>query len=464
MARLVSAPPDRVRCGACPAVLASAGGGGPVPDLVVRGGILATSGGTAPGDLWIEGGRIAAVVPPGTPCDAAEVVDAAGCVVLPGAVDAHVHFRTPGLTHKEDWAAASAAAVAGGVTTVIDMPNTVPPTTSAEALRAKAAQVAGRSWCHYGFHGGVLRGGLGALPGLAEAGAAGFKVFLGETTASLPPPEGPELREALAVLRDLGRRLAVHAEEGAYLGAAAAGPDLLAHGRVRPPEAEIWAVRRISALARETGAPVLVVHLSTAGGAAAVREARAAGADVQAEATPHHLLVTAEEAAAAGLGALARVNPPLRGAADREALWAAVADGTVSQVGSDHAPHAPQEKAGPTPPSGFAGVQNTLPYLCGDPRLPLSLLVRLAAEGPARHFGLWPRKGHLAAGADADVAVLRVRAAPGPPARQWSRNPDGPLLRLCGARADVVATVVGGRVAFRDGAPCGEPRGRWVRP
>ena len=209
---------------------------------------------------------------------------------------------------------------------------------------------------------------------------------------------------------------------------------------------------------------MLIVHLSTAGGAAAVREARASGADVQAEATPHHLLVTAQEASAAGLGALARVNPPLRGPADRGALWAAVADGTVGQVGSDHAPHATAEKAGPHPPSGFAGVQNTLPYLLGDPRLPVPVLVRLACEGPARHFGLWPRKGRLAAGADADVAVLRLRAAPGAAARQWSRNPDGPLLRLCGARADVVATIVGGRVAFRDGAPCGEPGGRWVRP
>jgi dihydroorotase len=431
-----------------------------VPDLIVRGGRAVLPGGAEPADVWIEDGRIAALAPPGTG-EAPEVLDATGCLVLPGAIDAHVHFRAPGLTHKEDWPSASLAAVAGGVTTVVDMPNTVPPTVDAGALRAKAALAAGRSWCHFAFHGGLARGQLASLPGLAQEGALGFKVFLGETTASLPPPEGAELLEAFRLIRALGRRLAVHAEDGALLrAAAAAGPG--PHGRARPPEAEVRAVEEVCALALQTGAPVMVVHLSTAGGAAAVRAARARGADVQAEATPHHLLLSAEEAAA--LGPLGKVNPPLRAAADVEALWVAVGDGTVTQLGSDHAPHTAAERAGPDPPSGFAGVQNTLPYLLGEPRLPLAQFVRLAAEGPARHWGLWPRKGRLAPGADADLAIVRLRAAPGPPARQWSRNPDGPLLRLRGARADVVATLVDGRVAFRDGAPVGEPRGRWLRP
>lgn len=445
-----------------------------MPDLVIRGGTAVLPTHIGPADLVLDGGTIRDLLPPGAPvADAAATLDATDCLVLPGGIDAHVHFRTPGLTHKEDWAHASTAAVAGGITTVLDMPNTIPATADGEGLTAKAALIAGRSRCHYALYGALAADNLEALPGLAEAGAIGLKVFLGETTASLPPPDDGQLLRAWRRTAALGLRTMVHAENAALLAAAwadvsaAAGTaprDLTAHGRARPALAEAEAVARACLLAGAAAAPIAIAHLSTATGAAAVRAAKGEGVDVRGETCPHYLALT--EAEALALGALAKVNPPLRGAADREALWRAVADGTIDSVGSDHAPHADAEKGVPdllAAPSGFAGVQNTLGVLWGDPRLPLRRLVELLCEGPARAWGLWPRRGRLAPGAVADIAVVRPRAPSAAP-RQWSLHPDGPLPRLRPPRAEVVATIVAGRVAFREGAPVGEPRGDWLRP
>ena len=435
-------------------------------DLVVRGGLAVTPEGVYPADLVVVGGRIADLLPPGEPVAAAQELDGSGCLVLPGIIDPHVHFRTPGLEHKEDWLHASAAAVAGGVTAVLDMPNTLPPTVEAAAVAAKRELVAGHSYCHYGFYGGLAAGQLDRLGELARAGVVGFKVFMGETTASLPCPDDGALLAAWRETATLGLRTMVHAENGAILRAVAAETalnTLAAHGRSRPPVAELEAVNRACLLATAAGAPIAIAHLSTAGGAAAVRQAKQVGCDVRGETCPHYLLLTEEEAA--GVGPLAKVNPPLRAAADREALWAAIGDGTIDQIGSDHAPHTTTEKwAVPLgqAPAGFAGVQLTLPTLCGHPRLSARRLVELLCSGPARNWGLWPRKGRLARGADADLALVRLGAT-GAPALQRSLHPDGPVLRLCPPRATVVATVVGGRIAFYDGALCGEPAGSWLR-
>lgn len=437
-------------------------------ELAVRNGVVVAADGERPADLLVTGGRIAAIVPPGTPAEARDALDATGCLVLPGMIDAHVHFRTPGLTHKEDWASGSRAAVAGGVTTVLDMPNCLPATLTAEALGAKERLVAGQSYCHYGFYGG-LAPTLEGLPALLAAGVIGVKVFLGETTASIPAPDDGALQAALGVIGAQGLRTIVHSENGALLAAAArqtAGRpwSLALHAASRPAVAEVEAVARVLILARAAHAPVAIAHVSTAGAVAVIRAAKAAGVDVRAEVCPHHLLLTHDEAAE--LGPLGKVNPPLREAADREALWQGIADGTIDQIGSDHAPHTPAERAvddGARAPSGFAGVQNTLPLLWGVRGLTANRLAELVAGGPARTWGLAPRKGRIAVGADADLAVVRPGAPEGVP-RQWSRSPASPLLELCPLRAAVVATVVGGHPAFVQGQPVGEPRGRWLRP
>ncbi len=455
-------------------------------DLAVAGGTVVTPTAITRADVFVAAGRIVAVLPaagealaPSCP-RARRTLDARGCLVLPGAVDAHVHFREPGLAHKEDWEHASLAAIAGGVTTVLDMPNVVPPTSTAARLAAKAALVAGRSRCHFALYGAMAAGGLDELAPMASAGARGFKVFLGETTASLPAPDDGELLQALARAADLGLRTMVHAENGGVLRASVArlvapgGPgcdpaSLAWHGLARPPVAEVEAVARVCLLAASARAALSIAHLSTAGAVAEVRRRKAAGdLDVRGEACPHHLLLTADQAAT--LGALAKVNPPLRSAADVDALWAGLADGTIDTVGSDHAPHASAEKepeggkiTGAA--SGFAGVQNTVTLLLAAVaagRLSLRRMVELCAEGPARAWGLWPRKGALAVGADADIAVWRPGPPPAPP-RQWSLHPDSPLTRLRRPGGALVATLLDGEVVFAGDRPVGPPRGRWLR-
>lgn len=435
-------------------------------ELVVHDGTVVTAAGARPCDVVVADGRIAGLVPHGTEVAGATRVAAAGCWVLPGLVDGHVHFRTPGLEHKEDWPSGSAAAVAGGVTTVLDMPNTVPPTLAAADLVAKERAIQGRSFCHYGFHGGL---DPAALPGLLTAGVIGIKVFLGETTASIPAPDDGALLSALGTIAAAGRRTIVHAENGALLAWGARGQagvpwSLARHRDSRPAVAEVEAVSRVCILAQAAGAPVAIAHVSAAGSVAVIRAAKRAGIDVRAEVCPHHLLLTAEEAEP--LGTLGKVNPPLRSAADRAALWEGLADGTIDQIGSDHAPHTPQERAvadGAAAPSGFAGVQNALPLLWGVGCLTPLDLARLLATAPARTWGLAPRKGVIARGSDADLVIVR----PGPPQtwpRQWSRNPDSPLTRLCPPRAAIVATLVSGQLAFADGVPLAPPRGTWLRP
>ena len=437
-------------------------------DLAVRDGIVVTPTGAAPRDLFVEAGRVAAVVPPGTPAEARAQIDATGCWVLPGLIDAHVHFRTPGMEHKEDWGAGSRAAVAGGVTAVLDMPNTVPPTLTRQDLLDKVQRVRGQSFCHYGFYGGLDPTGE-ALPALLGAGVIGIKVFLGETTASIPAPDDGALLEALRVIAAAGLRTIVHAENGALLawaGRRSAGRPwtVAGHAARRPAIAEVEAVTRVCLLAKAADAPVAIAHVSAAGSVDAIRAAKRAGVDVRAEACPHHLLLTAQEAE--GVGTLAKVNPPLRAAADREALWEGIADGTIDQIGSDHAPHTPAEReatGGAPAPSGFAGVQNTLAVLWGVRGLTPERLARLLAGAPARTWGLAPRKGEIGVGADADLAIVRPGAPSGAP-RQWSRNPASPVTVLCGLRASVAATVVAGEVAFADGTHAGTPRGVWLRP
>ncbi len=443
--------------------------------LLVSGGVVHTPEGAGPWDVLLDRGQIAALLPPGSGPGGVPVLDAGGCHVLPGVIDPHVHFREPGLEHKEDWEHGSAAAVAGGVTTVLDMPNTRPPVTGPAELAAKARLIAGRSHCHYGLYGMLASGNADQVVGLCGAGAIGLKVFLGESTASLPPPDDGELLGAWRQTALLGLRTAVHAENGAILSAAAHWAsevrNLAGHGLSRPAIAEVEATSRACLLAEHSRAPILIVHLSTAGSVGAVREAKRRGVDVRGETCPQYLLLT--EAEVIGQGGLGKVNPPIRHDEDRQALWEGIADGTIDQIGSDHAPHTPEEKGAGADPfglelgrvsSGFAGVQTLLPLLlseAGKGRLSLERVVQLTAEGPARNWGLWPRKGRIAPGADGDLAIVRMGQPVAPPSA-LGRNPQSPFSGWSWG-AEVTATIVGGRFAYQGGRIVGRPRGEWVR-
>lgn len=379
-------------------------------DLALRNGRFATPGGMIEGDLGIEAGCIVDV---GAVSGAArEEIDLRGRAVLPGAVDPHVHFRTPGHTEKEDFGSGSRAALAGGVTSVVDMPNTEPPTTDLERLREKAALAAASCLCHYGFWVGATAENAADLERLeaSEEDFCGIKVYMGSSTGRLLVDDPAAIEE---VFRRTRRVVAVHAESEAVLRRAGApyarSTDPAVHGLARPEEAAVLAVSLVLELSRRYDHPAHVCHLSTARELDLVlddeghREGR-----VSFEVCPHHLAF--DDARARTCGSYAKMNPPLRRAGDREALWSALARGDVDMIATDHAPHLRSEKERPyfEAPSGVPGVETSLRYLLREaPRRGVDLvrLAELVATRAADRFGL-AGKGRIEAGFDADLAVL----------------------------------------------------------
>jgi dihydroorotase len=377
-------------------------------DLILGGGTVVNHDGIGPRDIGVRAGRIAALGPLGV-ADAGEIIDAQGLTILPGVIDTQVHFREPGGEHKEDLETGSLAAVMGGVTAVFEMPNTDPQTVSAAALADKLARARGRMHCDHAFWVGGTAENVEALPELERLpGAAGIKVFMGSSTGDLLVADDANLRRILSRTR---RRAAFHAEDEfrlrERLGERRAG-DVSSHPVWRDAKAALSATRRLVAIAHETGAPIHVLHVSTA------EEMRflADHKDIASvEVTPHHLTFSSEDYGS--LGTLLQMNPPIRAAAHRDAVWAAVADGTADILGSDHAPHTLEEKARPYPqsPSGMPGVQTLVPVLLdhvAQGKLSLLRFMDMTSAGPARLFGI-AGKGRIAVGYDADFTIVDMK-------------------------------------------------------
>lgn len=434
-----------------------------------------TPQGVIRGGLAIDKGKIVAIATDAGLPSAHESIDGGGRHLLPGVIDGHVHFREPGLTHKEDFETGSRAAARGGVTTVLDMPNTLPPVETADILRDKASLLAQRSLVDYGLIAVVTDRNLDRIAELAGAGAIAYKIFLGPTTGDLPCPDDGQIVEALGKIAATGLPIGVHAENPQIIAAATARLKLLgrtdpkAHAEARPALAEAESIQRMILFAQASGARLHIFHMSSKEGVELVRRGKADGVNVTAETCPHYLILTAEDMAR--LGPTTKINPPLRGPEDIEALWAGIHDGTVDFVATDHAPHTAEEKTHPLiweNASGASSVQFFLPLMLEQVArgcLTLADLVRVTAEAPARMYGLYGRKGAIAVGGDADLTLVdldrrdtvraadmenKVRLTPfeGTECRGW------PLLTL--VRGTVVAQ--GGKVI---GAP---GLGRFLRP
>ena len=436
-------------------------------DLLVRGGRVVRLDGDRPADLLIEAGRVTEVgadltAPPGCP-----VRDATGCLLLPGLIDPQVHFREPGLEHKEDLASGSLAALGGGVTGFCEMPNTRPPTTAPERLQDKLQRAAGRAFSDYAFF-------LGASPQNADllgeweqaAGCAGIKIFMGSSTGDLLVRDDRDIER---VLRSGRRRVAVHSEDDFRLAeryaAIEPGTPVTEHPQVRDVECALRATRRLLDLVEKTGRKTHVLHLSTAEEVELLRE-RGLGDLVTAEVTPNHLFLQAPDCYQRH-GAGAQMNPPVRERRHREALRQGLVDGVITCIGSDHAPHSAAEKRRPYPesPSGIPGVQTILPLLMTAVQegwLRLSDVVRVASSGPARVYGI-QRKGDLAPGFDGDVVVVDPNER-GPLALEWLHSKAGysPYTgwQLAGWPREV---VLSGEVVYRDHRPVQPPRGRMLQ-
>lgn len=438
-----------------------------------------TPHGVRPGYLLISDGRvrdIGDIGDIGAAPASARRMDAGQNYVLPGFIDSHVHFRTPGLTHKEDWEHGSRAAVAGGVTTVLDMPNTLPPALTEQAIRAKAAMVAGRSLVDYGFHIGVDPEEPELIATVDPAVASSAKVFMaGHHTAPTVMRDAGRLERAFIAAASAGMQLVLHAEDGelfALLDGWQGEPRSYAdYEQRRPRSGGISAVAKVIELVRRHGTKAHILHLSSREEADLVCAARAAGLPVTFEVTGHHLSFTDEDACR--LGARTRLSPAIRARADQSRLWEAVRAGQPATIGSDHAPHTIAEKLGTVSgsPPGMPGVQElAVSVWTGmrrrwpqeDPDLAATRLARYLASGPAELFRI-EGKGRLEPGADADLAFFAadvtwmfsasdVRAKCG-----WSAY-EG--WTMSGA---VVRTIRAGQVVWdAESEMFGEPNGRWL--
>jgi dihydroorotase len=377
-------------------------------DLVLANGIVVNQDGVDFRDVGVRDSRIAAIGDLSA-ASSGERIDCRGLHVLPGVIDSQVHFREPGLVHKEDLETGSRAAVLGGVTAVFEMPNTDPTTTTAAALADKILRATGRMHCDFAFWVGATHDNVAGIPELERLpGAAGIKVFMGSSTGRLlvADEEG-----VLAILKKVGRRAAFHSEDEARLEERkplrVAG-DPASHPVWRDEVAALRSTERLVRLAREAKAQVHLLHVSTR----EEMELLAGAKDVATcEATPHHLTLSAEDYPR--LGTKLQMNPPVRGSEHREGIWRGLQQGVVDVVGSDHAPHTLEEKAKPYPssPSGMTGVQTLVPVMLDHVnagRLTLQRLVDLTSAGPARIFRIL-RKGRIAAGYDADFTIVDMK-------------------------------------------------------
>ena len=378
-------------------------------DLILKGGTVVNQDGEGARDIGVRAGRFAAIGDLAR-ASAGEVIGCRGLHVLPGVIDSHVHFREPGLTHKEDLETGSRGAVLGGVTAVFEMPNTDPTTTTAAAIADKVNRGHHRMHCDFAFYVGATRENTKELGELEmQPGVAGVKVFMGSSTGSLLIEDDAGVR---AVLKAIRRRAAFHSEDEYRLRERMnlrVEGDPRSHPVWRDAEAALKCTRRLIALAREIGKRVHVLHVTTKEEASFL----AAHKDVAtAEATPAHLTLAAPDCYEK-LGTHAQLNPPIRDAVHQEGLWRAIGQGVIDSVGSDHSPHTREEKAHPYPKthSGMPGVQTLVPLMLDHVnarRLSLARLVDLTSAGPARIFGI-ANKGRIAAGYDADITVVDLK-------------------------------------------------------
>src|SRR6187399_1730579 len=385
-------------------------------DLILTGGKVVSPDAVIDASVAIKDGKILVVGAAGAMPQARETVDVSGMHVLPGAIDVHVHFRDPGYPQKEDFASGTIAAAFGGVTTVFDMPNTIPTVGTPEALAAKHKMASEKAHIDFGLYAVLGEDSIERVPALIETGVIGFKLYMGNTFGKIPSPSTGAMLEAFEVVAPTGKRVSLHAETNSIMERRetrmrdAGRLDPLAHLAARPAVVAIEAVSRAAILAEWTGARIHILHISSAEELRPLREAKARGVDITGETCPQYLFLSSDDYAR--LGGIIRVNPPVREARNQAPLWAALADGAIDLIATDHAPHAPAEKTRNdiwTVDCGFPGVETQMPLMLtavNDGRMSISDYVRWSAFNPARHWGLYPRKGAIQPGSDADLALI----------------------------------------------------------
>lgn len=446
-------------------------------DLYLKNGRVITESGEVYQGVTIQDGKIEQLIGGSAAIDARSEIDLAGRTVLPGLVDDHVHFNEPGREHWEGYTTGSMAAAASGVTTVMEMPlNATPPTINSHNLHNKQAAVSNKAVVDYALWGGLVNNNVVELAGLHDGGVIGFKGFMSNSGVDFARIDDDVLYAGLRQARELGNLVAVHAENEwvtALLGEelrAAGRTDRAAWYESRPPATELEAIERAIYWAGVTGGRLHIVHVTLSAGMRAAQAAKANGVPVTVETCPHYLYF--DEGDFVRLGPAAKCAPPLRSRDEVESLWQCVLDGLVDTIASDHSPCPWADKAPGLDNiwqawGGISGLQTLLPVLLTEGvhkrGLALPDLVRLTAGNPARIFGLYPRKGSLLPGADADLVVVDLEA-------EWELAASDLFYRhkhsaYIGSRfkGRVERTLVRGETVYAGGRICVEPGyGRWL--
>lgn len=400
-----------------------------VYDVVIRGGTVVTEDGVQLADVAVTSGRIAALLTPGTETATSEVIEASGLHVLPGAVDIHFHVRAPAYPERGTVSSETKAAAAGGVTTLFEMPISKPCCATPEVFRNRRDLFAEQAYVDFALYGAPGTLDPINVAGMVEEGAIGFKIFMTEAPKGRDdefiglclPQEGP-LLEALHLVADSGLVTSVHAESSPLLKyftdklLKTGRNDPSTHGESRPPVVEALAIAKLLTLNQQAGASLHVAHVTSRMAVDTIRMFQEQGMNVTAETCPQYLLFT--EAELAKFGSYAKINPPLRTMDDQEALWDALKDGTLSSVATDHSPFTVEEKEKArtdiwAAPPGAPGIEELVPGMLNavaNGRLSIQQAVALMSTNGAKRFGLYPRKGVIAVGADADFAIVDLNS------------------------------------------------------
>ena len=448
-------------------------------DLIVKNGTVVTHEETKEADLAITGGVFTEIAPRGQLASTAtEVYDATGQHVIPGVIDGHVHFREPGMEYKEDFESGSRAAVYGGVTTVIDMPNTTPMTSTPENARIKLDLANQKAYCDFALFGVVVQENVDQIVPMADSGlVTGFKIFLGETIGNIPSPDDGMLLDGLRRVADTGLRIGFHAENNQVLQheirrlKAAGRTDPLAHVESRPVLAEVEAISRMGLFAQHTGTKIHIYHLSSRDGLEMIDSWREKGVDITTETGAHYAFLTSDYMSE--VGSLLRMNPPVREPGHDKALLEGLADGRVTCIATDHSPHTREEKLNDdiwVAISGFAGVETSIPvfltYGVNAGKLTMEQYVRASSYGPATTWSLYPQKGAILEGSDGDLTIIDLdKEGVIEEDKLHGKNNVNPFIGHK-TRGAAVATIIRGRVVVRDGEldPTAKGYGEHVSP
>jgi len=436
-------------------------------DLFLKNGTLVTPAESFCADIAVKDEKIAFIGKLGNSDTADEVFDAAGKHILPGIIDAHVHFRDPGLTEKEDFETGSIAAAFGGITLAADMPNVLPVTSTVECFNEKLCIAQEKSYIDFSIFTLLVNDNIAEIENLKKAGSLGFKVFLGTSTGDIAAPSQGKLLEALETCARLKMRVGFHAENSelnSHFTSICKGkkdvPLPLLLSQARPVISEVLAIQNVICYAQFSGAKIHIHHVTTLDGAQLIGDAKKKGVEISAETCPHYLLLDNSMKDAF------KVYPPLRSEIHRKGLWGAIGNGIIDMIASDHAPHTAAEKDLPIweMPAGLGGVETQVPLMLNEVNkgtLTLNDYVRIASEAPAKIWNIYPRKGSLLAGTDADFTVVDMNKKSVIEKNKLHSKSKTSVYDGFEIQGIPAATIVRGKFVMRDGEITGA-KGRGI--